>query len=64
MAGSRSSEDGTVKPFEMETAPRFKTWTAHAAACSCCALPRGRPHIVTGGRDRLVKVWDGNGTVH
>ncbi len=57
-----SSEDGTVNLFEMENGNSVKTWAAHNGGVASVRFARdGR--LVTGGRDKLVKVWDGNGAV-
>ena len=56
-----ASEDGTVRLCEMENGNEIKTWAAHGGGVQSVRFAQdGR--IVTGGRDRLVKVWDGNGT--
>ena len=57
-----SSEDGTVRLFEMENGNQVKTWAAHNGGVQSVRFAHdGR--LVTGGRDKLVKVWDGNGAV-
>ncbi len=56
------SEDGTVHLFEMENGNPIKTWGAHGGGVQSVRFARdGR--LVTGGRDKLVKVWDGNGAL-
>ena len=55
-----ASEDGTVHLWEMENGNSIKTWGAHGGGTESVRYARdGR--IVTAGRDRLVKLWDGNG---
>jgi hypothetical protein len=59
---SSCSEDGTARLWEMENGNPIKSWGAHGGgALSINYSHDGR--IVTAGRDRLVKVWDGNGAV-
>lgn len=54
-----ASEDGTVRLWEMENGTNFKAW-GHGAACASVQYGRdGR--LVSCGRDRLAKLWDGNG---
>ena len=55
------SEDTTVRLWEMENGGNVKNWGAHGAGTSSVDFARdGR--IVSAGRDRIVKVWDQNGT--
>ena len=55
-----SSEDTTVRLWEMENGGQIKGWGAHGAGAECVRYGRdGR--LVTAGRDRVVKLWDGNG---
>ncbi len=56
-----SSEDTTVRLWEMENGGNVKGWGAHGAGASSVDFARdGR--IVSAGRDRVVKMWDQNGT--
>jgi hypothetical protein len=55
-----ASEDGTVRLFEMENGNQVKGWGAHGGGA--LALRYGRDgRIVSAGRDRLTRLWDGNG---
>lgn len=56
-----SSEDTTVRLWEMENGGNVKGWGAHGAGASSVDFARdGR--IISSGRDRVVKIWDQNGT--
>ncbi len=53
-------ESGHVFLWEMHGGKEIKRWKAHEGGALCVAFARdGR--IVTGGRDRYVRWWDGNG---
>jgi hypothetical protein len=55
-----ASEDGTVHLWEMENGNSIKSWAAHGGGAESVRYARdGR--IVTAGRDKLVKLWDGAG---
>jgi Planctomycete cytochrome C/WD domain, G-beta repeat len=55
-----ASEDTTVRLWEMENGGQIKNWGAHGGGAECvCYGHDGR--LVSAGRDRAVKVWDGNG---
>jgi WD40 repeat protein len=54
-----ASEDGTIRLWEMENGWATKTWGAHGGAQSVRYGRDGR--IVSCGRDRTVRLWDGNG---
>jgi hypothetical protein len=54
-----ASEDGTVRLWEMENGGAVKSWGAHGGALSVRYARDGR--LVTCGRDRLARLWDGNG---
>jgi hypothetical protein len=54
-----ASEDGTVRLFEMENGNQFRGWGAHGGALAVRYAHDGR--IVTAGRDRTARLWDGNG---
>lgn len=57
-----SSEDGTVRLFEMENGHQIRNWGAHGGgALSVRYGMDGR--ISSAGRDRVAKLWDGNGGV-
>ncbi len=55
------SEDTTVRLWEMENGGNVKGWGAHGVGASSVDFARdGR--IISAGRDRVVKIWDQNGT--
>ncbi len=55
-----SSEDGTVKLWEMENGNQIKTCGAHGGGAASVRFAKdGR--LVTTGRDRVVRLWDQNG---
>ena len=55
-----SSEDGSVKIWEMENGTAIKNWVAHPGGASAVHFSHdGR--LASTGRDKLAKVWDGNG---
>jgi hypothetical protein len=57
-----ASEDTQVRLFEMENGNQVKAWGAHGGgALSVRYHHDGR--IVSTGRDRVTKVWDGNGAL-
>ncbi len=54
------SEDTTVRLWEMENGGQVKGWGAHGGGVQSVRYARdGR--LVSAGRDRAVKLWDGNG---
>lgn len=57
-----SSEDTQIRLFEMENGSQIKAWGAHGGgALSVQYHHDGR--ILSTGRDRVTKVWDGNGAL-
>jgi hypothetical protein len=53
-------EDGTVRLFEMENGTQVRGWGAHGGGAQSMHYAKdGR--IVSTGRDRVTKLWDGNG---
>jgi hypothetical protein len=55
-----ASEDTTVRLWEMENGGQMKGWGAHGGGAQSVRYGRdGR--LVSAGRDRAVKMWDGNG---
>lgn len=55
-----ASEDTTIRLWELENGGQVKGWGAHGGgAWSVDFLPDGR--LVSFGRDRQAKLWDGNG---
>jgi hypothetical protein len=55
-----SSEDGTVKFWDIVEGKELKSWHAHEGGVRSVAFTADG-HIVTSGRDRLVRLWDMNG---
>ncbi|HWB01143.1 MAG TPA: c-type cytochrome domain-containing protein [Pirellulales bacterium] len=55
-----ASEDGTVKTWEADTGKVVKSWTAHAGGVLSARFGRNG-NIVSSGRDKEVKLWDGQG---
>ncbi|HKB40452.1 MAG TPA: c-type cytochrome domain-containing protein [Gemmataceae bacterium] len=56
-----SSEDTTVRLWEMENGGQVRSWGAHGGGALAVRYARdGR--LVSAGRDRTAKIWDGNGT--
>lgn len=54
------SEDSTVRLWEMENGGQVRNWGAHGGGSLSVRYGHdGR--LTTAGRDRVVKVWDGNG---
>jgi hypothetical protein len=55
-----SSEEGNVMLWEMNNGKQIKSWDAHTGGTlSAHYDPKGK--IVTGGRDKTAKYWDGDG---
>ncbi len=55
-----SSEDSTVRLYEMENGNQVRSWGAHAAGALSVRYALDG-NLVTAGRDRLAKLWNGNG---
>jgi hypothetical protein len=55
-----SSEDGTVKFWDILDGRQIKSWKAHPAGVRSVAFTADG-HILTSGRDKLVRLWDANG---
>ena len=55
-----ASEDGTVKLWEIEGGKEIKNIAAHAGGASSIEFSKDGK-LVTSGRDRTAKLWDGNG---
>ncbi len=54
------SLDGTIKLWELENGRAVKSWNAHAGGTMSVEFTRdGR--VVSCGRDRVTRLWDGNG---
>lgn len=57
-----SSEDGQIRLFEMENGNQVRAWGAHGGGVASVGYTHdGR--LITCGRDRTVKQWDGNGAL-
>ena len=57
-----SSEDGTIKLWEMENGGNIKNWAAHPGGAAAVHFGHdGR--LASTGRDKIAKVWDGNGAL-
>lgn len=55
-----SSEEGRVMLWEMNDGKQIKNWNAHTGG-TLSAHYDSKGKIVTGGRDKTVKYWDGDG---
>ena len=55
-----ASEDGTIKLWEMDGGKEIKNWAAHGGGAVSVEFARDGK-LVSVGRDRLTKIWDGNG---
>ena len=55
-----SSEDGSIRLWEMNEGKQVKNWTGHGGGALDMAFT-GDGRIASCGRDKLAKVWDGNG---
>jgi hypothetical protein len=57
-----ASEDTTIKLWEMENGTQVKNWGAHGGGAESVKFSHDN-RLVSTGRDRVTKVWDGNGAV-
>jgi hypothetical protein len=55
-----SGEDTTIRLHEMENGNQIRNWGAHGGGVQSVRYG-GDGKIVSAGRDRLARVWDGNG---
>ncbi|MFG0335239.1 MAG: c-type cytochrome domain-containing protein [Maioricimonas sp. JB049] len=56
-----SSGDGTIKLWEMNNGGQIKSWNAHGGGAEAVEYVRdGR--IVSTGRDRVTRIWKGDGS--
>jgi hypothetical protein len=56
-----ASEDTTVRLYEMENGNQIRGWGAHGGGVQSVRYG-GDGRIVSAGRDRVARLWDGNGT--
>ncbi|MBL8848129.1 MAG: hypothetical protein JNG89_00510, partial [Planctomycetaceae bacterium] len=54
-----SSEDGTIRLWEMNNGTQIKSWNAHGGVAAMDYTRDGR--FVSTGRDRIVRLWNGDG---
>lgn len=54
-----SSEDGTIRLWEMNSGSQIKSWSAHGGVEAMDYTRDGR--LVSTGRDRIVRLWNGDG---
>lgn len=54
-----ASEDGTIRLWEMTNGTQVKSWNAHGGVAAVDYVRDGR--IVSTGRDRIVRLWNGDG---
>lgn len=54
------SEDGTIKLWEMNNGSQIKSWNAHGGVAALDFVRDGR--IVSTGRDRMLRLWNGDGS--
>ncbi len=57
-----ASEDGSIKLWEMEGGKEIKNIAAHGGGATALEFAQDGK-LVSTGRDRLTKLWDGGGTV-
>jgi hypothetical protein len=57
-----SSEDGTVKFWDIMEGRQLKSWKAHPTGVRSVSFTADG-HILTSGRDKLVRLWDVNGNM-
>jgi WD40 repeat protein len=55
-----ASEEGAVRTWEMINGKQVKTWNAHSGGTLSAHFAQNG-NMVTAGRDKSVKFWDGNG---
>ncbi|MBT3666376.1 MAG: hypothetical protein HN548_02765 [Opitutae bacterium] len=55
-----TSEEGSVRTWEMINGKQVKTWNAHPAGALSVQFDK-EGNIITGGRDKTVKLWKGDG---
>ena len=55
-----ASDDTTVRLWEMENGGQIKSWGAHGGGTQDVAFTQ-EDQIVTAGRDRTAKLWNGDG---
>lgn len=55
-----ASMDGTLKTWDMFESKQLKSWNGHGGGVTSVAYTQDG-NIATSGRDRNIKLWDGNG---
>jgi WD40 repeat protein len=55
-----ASEEGAVRTWEMNNGKQVKTWNAHGDGTLSIFFD-SKGNIVTSGRDKMVKLWKGDG---
>ena len=53
------SEDGTIRLWEMNNGSQIKSWNAHGGVAAVDYTRDGR--LVSTGRDKMVRLWNGDG---
>lgn len=54
-----ASEDNTIRLWEMNNGTEVKRWNAHGGCLSVDYIRDGR--LISNGRDRVVRLWNGDG---
>ena len=54
-----ASEDGTIRQWEMTNGTQVRSWNAHGGVAALDYIRDGR--LVSTGRDRVVRLWNGDG---
>jgi hypothetical protein len=55
-----TSEDGSIKLWELENGSQIRSWDAHPGGSLVVEYTRDGK-LVSGGRDRVARLWDENG---
>lgn len=57
-----ASMDGTIKTWDMFESKQVKSWNGHGGGATSVDYTQ-HGDIASAGRDRQIKLWDGNGTL-